>query len=375
MRHLRGFCTQEETVMRRRGFTLIELLVVIAIIAILIALLLPAVQAAREAARRTQCVNNLKQIGLGIHNYHQVHTVFPMGCSSAMWDAVGDYNVKQNHGPFVAILPFLEQTQVFNSINFNWGCEDSNTILCYLINSTGTNAQMKAFVCPSDPNAGIPDHNATTNTCNYYACVGTTTTWGLIGNVAPWTNLSVTSLNMPSTGLFTWQAAYGIHSCIDGTSNTIAFSEAAVGTQTEQPLQRLLGLQSVQIPYASMLLDASSNPQVTQSVINLCVAAYQSGSTTYIDLQRGENWAHGSMAMNMFNTVVPPNAYNDTWTHCGLNASSRAVLSNADSYHAGGVNCTMGDGSVRFIKDSVNLKTWWALGTKAGGEVISSDSY
>jgi prepilin-type N-terminal cleavage/methylation domain-containing protein/prepilin-type processing-associated H-X9-DG protein len=361
--------------MRRRGFTLIELLVVIAIIAVLIALLLPAVQAAREAARRTQCVNNLKQIGLALHNYHQVHNVFAMGCSSGFWSDPATYNVKQNLSAHALILPFLEQTQIYNSFNFNWGCEDCTAVLCYKINFTGENAQINAFVCPSDPRAGQPDHNNTTNTNNYYASVGTTMTWGLIGNQAPWANLNVATLNMPSNGLFTWQASYGIQHCTDGTSNTIAFSEAAVGYQAEQPRQRLIGLQGVQIPYTSMIFDASANPAVTLSVIQLCTQAYQSGSTTYIDLQRGENWSHGSMAMAMFNTVVTPNAYNDTWTHCGLNASSRAVLSNADSYHPGGVNTLFGDGSVKFIKDSINQRTWWALGTRMNGEVISADSY
>jgi prepilin-type N-terminal cleavage/methylation domain-containing protein/prepilin-type processing-associated H-X9-DG protein len=363
--------------MRRRGFTLIELLVVIAIIAVLIALLLPAVQSAREAARRAQCINNLKQIGLALHNYHSVHNVFPLGASSAMWDAVGNYNVKQNFGPLALMLPFLEQTQIYNSLNFNWGCEDSTTVLCYQINQTGTNAQINAFVCPSDPFAGKPDHNNTTNTVSYYASVGTTMNWGRMGNAPelPSVTGNLPSISWPSTGMFTWQTAYGLNSCIDGASNTIAYSEAAVGTQNLQPRQRLIGLQNVQIPLASMLFDAQSNPTVTQSVIQLCSTAYQSGGANYIDLQRGENWAHGSMAMNMFNTVVTPNAFNDTWTHCGLNASSRAVLSNADSYHNGGVNTLMSDGSVKFIKDSVNQRTWWALGTRAGGEVVSSDSY
>jgi prepilin-type N-terminal cleavage/methylation domain-containing protein/prepilin-type processing-associated H-X9-DG protein len=360
---------------RRQGFTLIELLVVIAIIAVLIALLLPAVQAAREAARRAQCVNNLKQIGLGLHNYHQVLNVFPLGASSAMWDVVGDYNVKQNFGPFALMLSFLEQTQVYNAINFNWGCEDSTTVLCYLINQTGTNAQLNLFICPSDPAGGRPDHNNTTNTMNYYACIGTSTNSGLLGNVAPWANLSVASINFPSSGMFAWQTSYGIASCTDGTSNTIACSEACVGNQNEQPRQKLIGLQSVAIPLTSMLLDASSNPAVTTSVINLCTAAYNSGTASFVDLQRGENWSHGSMAMNMFNTVVTPNAFNDTWTHCGLNASSRAVLSNADSYHSGGVNTLMSDGSVRFMKDTINQRTWWALGTRSGNEIIASDSY
>ncbi len=361
--------------MRRRGFTLIELLVVIAIIAILIALLLPAVQSAREAARRTQCVNNLKQIGLALHNYHQTHNVFAMGCSSGMWDAVGDYNVKQNMSVHALILPFLEQTQTYNAINFNWGSEDATSVLCYKINMTGTNARIDTFLCPSDPRAGMPDHNNTTNTNSYYGSVGTTMTWGLIGHQAPWGSLNVASINMPSTGLFTWQASYGIQSCTDGTSNTIAFSEAAVGYQSETPLQRLIGLQNVQIPNTAMIYDASANLATTQSIIQLCTTAYQSGSSSYIDRQRGENWSHGCMAMALFNTIVPPNAFNDTWTHCGRDASSRAVLSNADSYHPGGVNTLMADGSVRFMKDSINQMTWMALGTRMGGEVLSSDSY
>jgi prepilin-type N-terminal cleavage/methylation domain-containing protein/prepilin-type processing-associated H-X9-DG protein len=361
--------------MRRHGFTLIELLVVIAIIAVLIALLLPAVQAAREAARRTQCVNNLKQIGLAAHNYHQAFGAFPMGASSGYWDFVGDYNVKQNFGPFALMLSFMEQSQIYNSLNFNWGCEDNTTILCYYINQTGENQQLKTMICPSDPKAGVPDHNNTTNTCNYYACVGTSTWWGLQGNVAPYGNLNVASINMGSTGLYTYQQAYGIQTCTDGTSNTIAFSEACVGYQSETPRQKLIGLQNVQIPFSSMLFDASTAPALTIAAIQLCSAAYQSGNAMFVDLQRGENWSHGSMAMNMFNTIVTPNAFNDQWTHCGLNASSRAVFSNADSWHPGGVNCGMGDGSVKFIKDSVSMPIWWALGTKANGEVLSSDQF
>ena len=104
-----------------QAFTLIELLVVIAIIAVLIALLLPAVQAAREAARRAQCVNNLKQIGLALHNYHATNNVFPMGCSSGYWTDPVTFNVKQNLSVHALMLGYLEQTQIYNALNFNWG--------------------------------------------------------------------------------------------------------------------------------------------------------------------------------------------------------------------------------------------------------------
>ena len=188
--------------MRRQAFTLIELLVVIAIIAVLIALLLPAVQAAREAARRAQCVNNLKQLGLAIHNYHNVHDVFPMGVSSTIYSP-GTYNVKQNFSLHAALLPYLERTDVYNALNFSIGCDDNSTTIAYVINSTGVNTHIAAFVCPSDPRAATPDHNNTTNTNNYYGCVGTTTYWGQISNT------NVSNVNLQSTGLFTFQHATG----------------------------------------------------------------------------------------------------------------------------------------------------------------------
>jgi len=359
---------------RARGFTLIELLVVIAIIAVLIALLLPAVQAAREAARRSQCVNNLKQIGLALHNYHSVNDAFPMGASSAVYDASLVYNVKQNFSLHAAILPYVEQTQVYNSLNFNWGCEDDTGQLCYKINSTGTNAQIKSFVCPSDPNAGVPDHNGTTNTNNYNGCVGTTTTFSMIGTNAPYASLNMKSLGMPTTGLFAFQASNSIATCIDGTSNTIALAEATVGNQTLQPRQKRIGLTNIGGLQPFEAYDISINPANVTAALNICQAAWLSGATP--DDQRGENWAHGCMCMTLFNTVGTPNDFGDSWTYCSrIGSGARSDINSADSYHSGGVNVTMADGSVRFIKDSVNIRTWMALGTKGNGEVLSADSY
>jgi len=357
--------------MTRRAFTLIELLVVIAIIAVLIALLLPAVQAAREAARRAQCTNNLKQIGLALHNYHQVHDAFPMGAGYGWVTTTPPfYQAKQNISPHVALLPFLELTSIYNTFNLNWGIEDSSGTLPYQIQRTAQTAQVKAFLCPSDPYSGKANNNGTPNTNNYYGCVGTST-W--FSN----SNTSAASLaNTQSSGFFTWQRSYGIRDCTDGTTNTVAFSEAVVGNPQQVKKQRNIGLNSVSaIPAGALLQDASANPPVTLQGIQACSAAWQ-GGTGNIDTQRGQNWAHGAMAFTLFNTVVTPNDTQNEWTHCSNTGSgSLATYSNADSWHSGGVNTCMGDGSVRFIKASISQRVWWAIGTRGNGEVISADAY
>jgi prepilin-type N-terminal cleavage/methylation domain-containing protein len=196
---------------RRRGFTLIELLVVIAIIAVLIALLLPAVQAAREAVRRAQCVNNLKQMGVAMHNYLSVNNTLPMGYGQCVVQFPQTFQSARGHSAHVGLLPFLEQTVLFNAINFNFGC-DVQVQPTAAIQSTVTLSKVATFCCPSDPYAGTQkfDINAYPDlaTNSYFACIGTTTYYTDASQVNYPTRPTMEAL--PSTGLFACQQAYGL---------------------------------------------------------------------------------------------------------------------------------------------------------------------
>jgi prepilin-type N-terminal cleavage/methylation domain-containing protein/prepilin-type processing-associated H-X9-DG protein len=348
---------------KSRGFTLIELLVVIAIIAVLIALLLPAVQAAREAARRIQCTNNMKQIGLALHNYHSQINSFPMGSGSGVLTFPPPvYFAKECWSIHAAILPQLEQSPLYNAINFNWDVD-------YAGNLTVLNTQVTAFLCPSDPNGAQLGNNDTTGNNCYFGSVGTTTDI-LAGN-----STSVPSLaTVPTTGLFAFQQSKSIASVTDGTSNTIAFAESTVGSTTELPGQKLIGLVNVTLPAGALQANAFNNPSAVLAGIAVCSTAWSTAPA--IDKQRGDNWVQGAMCATLFNTIVPPNGQSDEWAYCSAVASGAcASISNVDSYHTGGANMGMADGSVRFVKNSVSQMTWWGLGTIGGGEVISSDSY
>ncbi|HZW30232.1 MAG TPA: DUF1559 domain-containing protein [Isosphaeraceae bacterium] len=368
----------------RVGFTLIELLVVIAIIAVLIALLLPAVQAAREAARRAQCTNNLKQIGLAMHNYHTAYNTFPMGVSASNnpWNTThcGCATLVTWDGWSVhaMLLPYLEAVPVYNAINFFFDplvCSSGN------FNNTGFQTVIPGFLCPSDPFSG----KKTGFINNYCGSVGTTI--GVIQNYGPRGN---------SIGVFSYQQPYGLSDITDGSSNTVAWSEALVGDtcgsySIKTDIYRGNGVATAGYCW-TYNAETNANYYLQTALAGICNAGWQSIATTgsngtyTLGCNRGNWWGWGAEAMSLFNTIVPPSSTQYAWSFCrsGCNGccggnpcalADHSEIANANSAHPGGANVQMADGSVRFVKSSIAIQTWWALGTRIGGEVISSDSY
>ncbi len=372
-----SFASKRTWTTRRSGFTLIELLVVIAIIAVLIALLLPAVQAAREAARRTQCVNNLKQVGLALHNYHSTNDTFPMGVSRTIYAVPDRFNNNSwaNWSVHSLLLGALEQTSLYNAANFSVPCNDGNG---FFMNSTVANTRISAFLCPSDPGAGsnrLTTYNTPLELDNSYSgSIGTTT--NLAGTTPP--GVTATS-NSPtgSTGMFAYWVCYGIRNCIDGTSNTIAFSEALVGTgDNARNGYRGNAVVNVGTAATGQVFDASGLPANVSAALIACTTAYQ--SNTGLNGARGVFWEVGANGATLFNTVVTPNSTQYNWSACRASRGGwpdQATFANASSYHPGGVNTLMADGSVKFMKSTIAQNIWMALGTRANGEVISADSY
>jgi prepilin-type processing-associated H-X9-DG protein len=363
---------------------LIELLVVIAIIAVLIALLLPAVQSAREAARRAQCVNNLKQIGLALHNYHQSVGAFPLGASEYIVSTNANRNNRfqwDNWSCHVMILPYMEQATMYNACNFSVGNNETvtnplNGITThnFAINSTVTLSRVPGFLCPSDPWAGVgPPNTGNVNSSNdnsYVGSQGTTT-------MTPQVN-SATG----STGLFWYYVSYNIAQITDGTSNTVAFSEGLVGNPGKGGgfnTYRGQSVMNVRAILAANFYDANQNQPAIFTALAACNAAFMGPTANGRNNQwRGIYWEVGANGMTWFNTIVPPNSKQYPWGDCRDQNGGwpdESTFANASSNHPGGVNTLMADGSVRFIKDSISMPIWWGLGTKANGEVISSDSY
>ena len=343
-----------------RAFTLIELLVVIAIIAVLISLLLPAVQAAREAARRIQCVNNLKQIGLALHNYMSTTNVLPPGRFNTYISGYGNC-----WGTYSQLLPELDQSAIFNSFNF---VLPPDTAALAVSNATGFQTFLNTLICPSDSDpvlitlTGVQfaTHNYDLNTGNTYS---------VVQNPLP------PLVGLPN-GPFFENSKISPASFTDGMSNTVAITETARSTPTSTYANDPLGV------FLITGNNSTTGPPISSDSDYQSLCLTLPPTTTQFQATRGVRWHYGAPGHTLYNHIRSPNSNLpdcrgglphstrtvQTWSWLSLNIAAR-------SKHPGGVNSLLADGHVQFIKNSINVATWQALGSRNGGEVVSSDTY
>jgi prepilin-type N-terminal cleavage/methylation domain-containing protein/prepilin-type processing-associated H-X9-DG protein len=372
---------------RGRAFTLIELLVVIAIIAVLIALLLPAVQAAREAARRMQCVNNLKQITLAIANYVDINNVTPLHEYRFASEGTPKLGPSGTHSWFCGIAPYLEQTSMYNSMNFSytmeWAAPGPDPVELTVIK-----ASIATLLCPSD---GV------INTCSGYPITYQPGNFNYVANTGHPRNILLpgdppnTGSLPPLTGIISMSPMYlgtvycqtaaqqantnvtvSLASITDGTSNTAAVSESLTNDgsgNAADPRRNLFYTKAG-------LIDAQYYPSIA------ALGVVQDGLANPViwqpwSIYKGLTWAYtDSWERHVYAHLFPPNSkpintYATDTFRCQEGDSGMCPTSN----HPGGVNVSFMDGSVHFIKNSIGLQPWWFMGTRGRGEIISSDSY
>ncbi len=339
----------------RRGFTLIELLVVIAIIAVLISLLLPAVQSAREAARRAQCTNNLKQLGLALHNYEQVVGTLPPQVVLT-GPSAGVVTWSNGFGAHVRIMPFAEQGPLFNSINFDIDMQTppNTTVLAALVG---------ILICPSEvkPNTRPLADGTRYGIANYAFSVGDWFVWGGLGS------------SVRGRSAFGPNMARRWAEFTDGLSNSLLMSEGKASMTYYRDC-----------PTLSLIQDPFDIPPPNADPLAIA-PEYLGGCALRVDEGRTQ-WFESGSHHTGFTTAWPPNKrtpggpgmiYADVDLTSSREKLGRPTFaaSTARSYHPGGVNALLGDGSVRFVKDTLDGRIWRALGTVAGGEVLSADAY
>ena len=352
---------------RRRGFTLVELLVVIAIIGVLVGLLLPAVQSAREAARRMQCTNNLKQIGLGLHNYESTFKKFPPGRmspyfgnfagspTSICW--TGAISV-QTH-----IMPYMEMGNAFNQFDFansRWREPPLGAPNCPQ-NRTVVNYRLPNFICPSegkDPGS-VPVNNYRYSFGSTF-CVSSAWT-DANGNQEPWTTNCSREVNGAAAGMFT-EGSRRVGEITDGLSNTAAFSERIVGDNDAN-----------RITAGDFRRTVPQDPsQTTATILASCTSTATTGSHTS-DMGLGPGaWTYGHQYRTIYNHLFTPNSkiFDCSTNVSAVDGNNEGAIITARSYHTGVVNMLLADSAVRTVSDSIDLATWRSLGTRGGGEVL-----
>ncbi|MGD9719678.1 MAG: DUF1559 domain-containing protein [Pirellulales bacterium] len=337
---------------RRSGFTLVELLVVIAIIGILVALLLPAIQAAREAARKSQCTNNLRQMGLAVHNY-EMHMI-GLPPTSIIYRRPDNTLWTSYLGPHARILPFIEQGNVFNLL-------DAKAAYGNLVNQFAAGRVIPDFLCPSEPRQEALNHATfgVTGGVNYGFCMGDWYVWQGANN-------------SPKS-----RAAFGVNMSrrwkdfTDGTSKTLMISEV----KNYQPYVRDCGA-------LSMVNDPLHVPPPDADPLTIVPEYNASGCSFFLNAH--SQWAEMAVHHNGFTTAWPPNkrtpggpggAYEDVDINSNrerIGGPTFAAVTSR-SHHPGGVHSLFGDNSVRFIDESIDGYVWRALGTVAGNEVLSGE--
>jgi prepilin-type N-terminal cleavage/methylation domain-containing protein/prepilin-type processing-associated H-X9-DG protein len=372
---------------RDRGFTLIELLVVISIIAVLIAMLLPAVQSAREAARRSQCSDNLRQLGLAMHNYVTANEALPPVCIDPAWDQLNHAipQPHQNWSQHARLLPYLDQRVAYNMINWTFGARWSYADTYFADRnppddaSGGTDSipqmsvltlQIKTFLCPSDTNPGssgyflVDGRNRLVGASNYACNIGLNRR--IDGGVVDRSWM----LNGPNYVASSWDKTVSQVSTLstftDGTSNTAIFSEwiKGEGVATGKAHNGLSEVYN---------LGENSNFYPTDfQFMELCNRAPITSANQQYQW-KGEWWAYG--ATMIYSHTQMPNRTSCIYHDINEDARGTITMFSASSNHPGGVNVLFMDGSVRFVKNSVYFQTWYAIATPRKNEAVSSDSF
>ena len=361
---------------KRQGFTLVELLVVIAIIGVLVGLLLPAVQAAREAARRMQCGNNVKQIGLALHNYHSAYGRFPMQAGGSAPPAQMS---NQSFLSFlVPLLPFIEQQPLWDQISNPYTAQNGVTYPAmgpapWDAGYDPWRMTIATYKCPSDPATAGP---AEFGINNYSACLGDGIPWTDRGGVNDERTETNSAADMHLRGVFKTRRVTRIRDIMDGTSNTIMIGEIVANNGNRE----IIG-QPAFVDGNPMFMDPTTDACL--SLINPERPQFWLPSADLRDdvWERGHRWAHGLPMYTGFNTVRPPNS-ESCISH---KVDDREGTSTAASRHPGGAHVGMADGSVQFVTETIDAGdqtvgitaagmaspygVWGAMGTAAAGEV------